>query len=68
MCWRATTGAGSHAPNRRRANGGDENTWCGTYDVELQFPKGQHQIELKIISREKAVCSIVLSNWKVNVR
>ena len=42
--------------------------WCGTYQVEIQFPKGYHQIELKIISRVKQVCSIVLSNWKVHVR
>lgn len=42
--------------------------WSGTYEVEIQFPKGQHQIELKIISRVERVCSIVLSNWKVNVR
>lgn len=42
--------------------------WSGTYDVELQFPKGQHQIEIKIISRVEQVCSIVLANWKVSVR
>lgn len=42
--------------------------WSGTYEVEIEFPKGQHQIELKIISRVEQVCSIVLSNWKVNVR
>jgi hypothetical protein len=42
--------------------------WSGTYEVEIQFSKGQHQIELKIISRVEQVCSIVLSNWKVNVR
>jgi hypothetical protein len=42
--------------------------WSGTYEVAIQFPKGRHQIELKIISRVEQVCSIVLSNWKVNVR
>ena len=42
--------------------------WMGTYEVAIRFPKGRHQIELKIISRVKEVCSIVLSNWKVNVR
>lgn len=42
--------------------------WSGTYETELQFPKGHHQIELKIISRVPEVCSIVLSNWKVHVR
>jgi hypothetical protein len=42
--------------------------WIGTYEVELLFPKGQHQIELKIISRGEQVCSIVLSKWKLNVR
>src|SRR5262249_50580199 len=36
--------------------------WSGTYEVEILFPKGQHQIELKIISRVEQVCSIVLSN------
>jgi hypothetical protein len=45
-----------------------EASWSGTYEVEMQFPKGQHQIELKIISRVPHVCSIVLSNWKVSVR
>ena len=47
---------------------GDTSVWCGTYEVAIQFPKGQHQIELKIISRVPEVCSIVLSNWKVYVR
>lgn len=47
---------------------GDTSIWCGTYEVEVQFPKGHHQIELKIISRVPEVCSIVLSNWKVYVR
>ena len=42
--------------------------WSGTYEVEIAFPKGWHQIELKIISRVEQVCSIVLSNWKVYVR
>jgi hypothetical protein len=47
---------------------GDTSVWCGTYEAEFQFPKGHHQIELKIISRVPEVCSIVLSNWKVYVR
>ena len=47
---------------------GDTSVWCGTYDVGLLFPKGHHQIEIKIISRVPEVCSIVLSNWKVYVR
>jgi hypothetical protein len=47
---------------------GNGSYWSGTYEVEIQFPKGQHQIEIKIISRVEQVCSIVLSNWKVNVR
>ena len=42
--------------------------WSGTYEVAIQFPKGNHQIELKIISRVPEVCSIVLSNWKIYVR
>ncbi len=42
--------------------------WSGTYEAAVQFPKGHHQIELKIISRVPEVCSIVLSNWKVYVR
>ncbi len=47
---------------------GNTSVWSGTYEVEIQFPKGYQQIELKIISRVPAVCSIVLSNWKVYVR
>lgn len=47
---------------------GDTSVWSGTYEVAVQFPKGHHQIELKIISRVPEVCSIVLSNWKVYVR
>jgi hypothetical protein len=47
---------------------GDTSVWSGTYEVEIEFPKGHHQIELKIISRVEQVCSIVLSNWKVYVR
>ena len=47
---------------------GDTSVWSGTYEVEIQFPKGHHQIELKIISRVPEVCSIVLSNWKIHVR
>lgn len=52
---------------RRKAK--DHNSvWSGTYEVEIQLPKGHHQIELKIVSRVEQVCSIVLSNWKVYVR
>jgi hypothetical protein len=52
-----------------RANAkGERSVWSGTYEAEIQFPKGHHQIELKIISRVPEVCSIVLSNWKVYVR
>jgi hypothetical protein len=47
---------------------GDTSVWSGTYEVEIPFPKGHHQIEIKIISRVPEVCSIVLSNWKVYVR
>lgn len=47
---------------------GATSVWCGTYDVGLLFPKGHHQIEIKIISRVPEVCSIVLSNWKVYIR
>lgn len=47
---------------------GDTSVWCGTFEAEFQFPKGHHQIALKIISRVPEVCSIVLSNWKVYVR
>ena len=47
---------------------GDTSVWSGTYETEIRFPKGHHQIELKIISRVPEVCSIVLSNWKVYVR
>jgi hypothetical protein len=41
--------------------------WCATYDAALQFNPGRHLIEIKLVSREEAVCSIVLSNWKVRV-
>jgi hypothetical protein len=47
---------------------GEGSYWSGTYDAEIQFTKGHHQIELKVISRVEHVCSIVLSNWKVFVR
>ena len=47
---------------------GDGSYWSGTYESEIQFPKGHHQIEVKIISRVPEVCSILLSNWKVYVR
>jgi hypothetical protein len=43
-------------------------SWSGTYEAEMQFPKGHHQIEVKVISRVPEVCSIVLSNWKAYVR
>lgn len=52
----------------RTKKNGEDTTWSGTYEVELQFPKGYSQIELKLISRVPAVCSIVLSNWKVHVK
>jgi|ERR1043166_56593 hypothetical protein len=42
--------------------------WSGTYEIEIQFPKGQRQIEIKVISRVEQVSSIVLSKWKVYVR
>ena len=42
--------------------------WSGTYEVEMQIPKGHHLIELKLISRVPEVCSIVLGNWKIYVR
>src|SRR4051812_35222919 len=45
-----------------------EASWQATYDVELQFPPGTHLIEIKHISRDDVVCSIVLSNWIVKVK
>jgi hypothetical protein len=45
-----------------------EALWCATYDAELHFQPGEHLIEIKIISREEAVCSIQLSNWTVKVK
>jgi hypothetical protein len=45
-----------------------EALWCATYEAEFQFQPGEHLIEIKIISREQAVCSIVLSNWSVKVK
>ena len=42
--------------------------WSGTYEALLQFPKGLHLIEIKIISRVPEVCSIVLSDWIISAR
>ena len=47
---------------------GNTSVWSGTYEATVQFSKGHHQIEMKIISRVPEVFSIVLSNWKVYVR
>ena len=47
---------------------GDTSVWSGTYETPIQFPRGHHQIEIKIINRVPEVCSIVLSNWKVYAR
>jgi hypothetical protein len=52
---------------RGKARGLGSN-WIGTYETEIRFGKGQHQIELKVVSRVPEVCSIVLSNWKSYVR
>ena len=52
---------------RGKAKGGGM-YWSGTYEAQIQFPKGHHLIEIKVISRVPEVCSIVLSNWKVYVR
>src|SRR6266446_2643478 len=30
--------------------------WSGTYELQIQFPKGHHLIEMKIISRVPEVC------------
>ena len=52
-----------------RGNSSGEGTeWNGTFEVRIQFPKGKSQIEIKVISQDSAVCSIVLSNWTVNAR
>ncbi len=42
--------------------------WSGTYEREMEIPKGHHMIELKLVSRVPEVCSIVLPKWKVYVR
>jgi hypothetical protein len=46
----------------------DTSMWHGTYETEIQFPKGHHQIEIQLISRVPEVCSIVMANWKVFIR
>jgi hypothetical protein len=53
---------------RRGTSKGVGSYWSGTYEVAVQFPRGRHQIELKIISRVPEVFSIVLSNWQVYVK
>jgi hypothetical protein len=65
LAWNAKKG--DWEPLRGRAKQ-EEYSWSGTYEAELQFSKGAHQIEIKVISRVPQVCSIVLSNWKVTVR
>jgi hypothetical protein len=43
-------------------------SWQATYDAEIQFAPGKHLIEIKFVSPVELVCSMVLSNWEVNVR
>lgn len=57
-----------HAQWLPRTKAKRSTTWCGTYEATLQFPKGHHRIELKIISRIPEVRSVVLSNWKLHAR
>ena len=45
-----------------------EMSWQATYDAEIQFPPGMHLIDIKFVSPIEHVCSIVLSNWAVNVK
>jgi len=43
--------------------------WWGTYEAQLNFPKGRHSIEIKIISRSPDLHSSgVLCDWHVVVR
>jgi hypothetical protein len=64
IVWNDKKGAWVAAPKRIVG----DTMWCATYDADLQFRPGRHLIEIKLVSREEAVCSIVLSNWKVRVR
>jgi hypothetical protein len=68
VVWSDKDGAWTPRSKTDQAEWGDELLWCGTYDVEIPFPKGQHQIEIKLIRRIEQVCSIILSNWKVSIR
>jgi hypothetical protein len=45
-----------------------EMSWQATYEAEIQFVPGKHLIEIKFVSSVELVCSMVLSNWEVNVR
>jgi hypothetical protein len=45
-----------------------EMSWQATYEAEIQFTPGKHRIEIKFVSPIELVCSMVLSNWEVNVR
>jgi len=45
-----------------------ETAWQATFEAELQFSAGKHVIEIKFLSSIQHVCSIVLSNWEVNVK
>jgi hypothetical protein len=63
-----TWGTESESWAPRANSNGEECSWSGTHDAEIEFPKGKSQIEIKVISRDEAVCSIVLANWQVNIR
>jgi hypothetical protein len=43
-------------------------SWRAKYEAEIQFAPGRHRIEIRFVTPIELVCSIVLSNWEVNVR
>jgi hypothetical protein len=45
-----------------------EMSWQAIYEADIQFTPGKHSIEIKFVSAVELVCSMVLSNWEVNVK
>ncbi len=45
----------------------DETVWCATYEAQLKLPAGSQLIEIKLLSRNDAMPSVVLSDWQVDV-
>lgn len=46
----------------------DETPWEGTYEAQLTFPPGAHNIEIKIVSRQPELLrSCILNDWQISV-